>query len=239
MILRNSVNIKIMNIIKKSFYFFILFSITFQSIDCSAQAEDNRYAVSIFNTPVLNTSDYSSVFGGARGTLVKLDSKGLIREMEFIAFPNTVFEILEVIPKGGYDILKVKTEDYQYNSDLYIDSRFVNFINTNPGSRTKSMPDKTEILKKLNSLEGYGYMWGGNYADGIEKLLEFYKPQTNLTNPEKDLWSLKGVDCSGLIYQATNGSTPRNTSSLIEYGSGLDIKGMSADEISKCLCPLI
>ena len=48
----------------------------------------------------------------------------------------------------------------------------------------------------------------------------------------------KGVDCSGLIYQATNGSTPRNTSSLIEFGDGLEIKGKSVAEISSMLMPL-
>jgi cell wall-associated NlpC family hydrolase len=158
--------------------------------------------------------------------------------MEFIAFPNTVFEILEVVPKDGYDIFKVTSEDYPYNSDLYIDSRFVNTMSTKPDGRSKSIPDKTEIISKLNSMEGYNYMWGGNYAEGIEKLLELYKPQSDLPVQEKDLWSLKGVDCSGLIYQATNGSTPRNTSSLIEYGNGLDIKGMSASEIAGMLMPL-
>ena len=137
------------------------------------------------NTPVLNTSDYASVFGGPNGNSVKLDSKGLIREMEFIAFPNTVFEILEVIPKDGYDILKVTTEDYPYNSDLYIDSRFVNLLTAKPDNRNRSLPDKTEIISKLNSLEGYQYMWGGNYANGIEKLLEYYQPQTELPNSEK------------------------------------------------------
>ncbi|MEO8665340.1 MAG: peptidoglycan endopeptidase [Ignavibacteria bacterium] len=223
---------------KHGFYFILLFLISFQSADCNSQTEEKKYAVSILNTPVLNTSDYPSVFGGSGGNEVKLDNKGLIREMEFIAFPNTVFEILEVIPKDGYDILKVTTEDYPYNSDLYIDSRFVNTLDTKPDNRNRSMPDKTEIINKLNTLEGYGYMWGGNYADGIGQLLEYYKPQSELPSAEKDLWSLKGVDCSGLIYQATNGSTPRNTSSLIEFGNGVEIKGMSASEISQILMPL-
>ena len=163
---------------------------------------------------------YSAVSDGAS---VKLDSKGLIREMEFIAFPNTVFEILEVIPKGEYNILRVKTSDYPYNSDIFIDSRFVKTADTLPDDRTHSVPDKNEILNKLNSLDGYGYMWGGNYGDGIEQLLEFYKPSANWITHTKVSGVLKGVDCSGLIYQATNGSTPRNTSSLINFGEGLDI----------------
>jgi hypothetical protein len=218
--------------------YFILISILFICVTCRSQSENPKYAVAIFNTPVLNTSDFESVFGGANGSSIKLDSKGLIREMEFIAFPKTVFEILEVIPKEDYNILKVKTADYPYNTDIFIDSRFVQTLDTLPNERTQTIPDKQEILEKLNSLDGYGYMWGGNYGDGIEQLLEFYKPSSELNNSTKNLWCLKGVDCSGLIYQATNGSTPRNTSSLINFGTGLDISGKSAREISSMLQPL-
>src|SRR6187399_3468087 len=99
----NNIIKEIMNRFKFSFYFLTLFLISFLSTQCNSQTEEKKFAVSILNTPVLNTSDYASVFGGPSGTAVKLDSKGLIREMEFIAFPNTVFEILEVIPKDGYD----------------------------------------------------------------------------------------------------------------------------------------
>ena len=209
------------------------------SLSCNSQSLAPKYAVAVLNTPVLNTSDFESVFGGSNGTSVKLDSKGLIREMEFIAFPNTVFEIIEIIPRGNYNIFRITTSDYPYtSSDLFIDSRFVQTSDTLPEQRKHSIPDKTDILNKLNSLDGYGYMWGGNYGDGIEKLLEFYQPEADLDNYTKDLWCLKGVDCSVLIYQATNGSTPRNTSSLINFGTGLDIAGKSASEISAMLQPL-
>lgn len=222
--------------IRKIFYV-LLFLIV--STGCQSQSDQPKYAVAILNTPVLNTADFESVFGGSNGTSVKLDKSGLIREMEFIAFPNTVFEILEVIPKRDHNIYKITTDDYPYNSsDLYIDSRFVNTSDTLPEQRELILPDKKEILAKLNSLDGYGYMWGGNYGDGIEQLLEFYQPASEPDVYIKDLWSLKGVDCSGLIYQATNGSTPRNTSTLINYGEGIDIAGKSASEISSMLQPL-
>jgi hypothetical protein len=81
-------------------------------------------------------------------------------------------------------------------------------------------------------------MWGGNYGDGITNLLEYYKPAVNLNEKSKELWCLKGVDCSGLLYQSTNGMTPRNTSSLVSYGEGLSIEGKSSSEISKIVKPL-
>ena len=222
--------------LRKILYIFLFLII---SNGCQSQSDQPKYAVAILNTPVLNTGDFESVFGGRNGSSVKVDKSGLIREMEFIAFPNTVFEILEVIPKGDYNIYKITTDDYPYNSsDLFIDSRFVKTLDTLPEQRELVLPDKKEILEKLNSLDGYGYMWGGNYGDGIEQLFEFYQPASEPDVHTKDLWSLKGVDCSGLIYQATNGSTPRNTSTLINYGEGLDIAGKSASQIAAMLQPL-
>lgn len=219
--------------------YILLFLLIAASNHCGAQQESGKYAVSILNTPVLNTSDFESVFGGSSGTKVKLDSKGLIREMEFIAFPNTVFEILETIPKEDHYIYRIKTSDYPYNSsDLFIDSRFVKLVDSIPPERDHTLPDKQAILEKLNSLEGYNYMWGGNFGDGIEQLIEFYQPKSEIGNSTKTLWCLKGVDCSGLIYQATNGTTPRNTSSLIKYGEAVDIAGKSASEIASMLQPL-
>ncbi|HMS65278.1 MAG TPA: peptidoglycan endopeptidase [Ignavibacteria bacterium] len=224
---------------EKLFIFIIIFFLF--NISCKSQSDEikNKYAIAFINTPVLNTSDFESVFGGNSGTEVKLDSKGLIREMEFIAFPNTAFEILETIPKDGYNIYRIATNDYQYNSaDLFIDSRFVHILDSIPSDRIITMPSKEIIIEKMNSLEGFQYMWGGNCGDGIEQLIEFYKPATELQNSTKDLWTLKGVDCSGLIYESTGGATPRNTSSLINYGEGVDIAGMNAKQISEIVKPL-
>lgn len=219
--------------------YFLIIVFLFFSINCSSQENSPKYAVAVLYTPVLNTSDFESVFGGSNRSSIKLDSKGLIREMEFIAFPNTVFEILEVIPKGDHSVYRITTSDYPYNSSaLFIDSRFVKSAETIPENRIQSMPDKSEILRKLNSLEGFNYMWGGNNANGIEELLEFYKPAVELDSYTKTLWCLKGVDCSGLIYEATNGSTPRNTSSLIDFGEGLEIRGKNSTQISEMLMPL-
>lgn len=225
----------------RNWSFALVFLLTLLSCSvCDSQTQSTpKFAVAILNTPVLNTSDFESVFGGNSGMSVKLDNTGLIREMEIIAFPKTVFEILEVIPKDGYEVYRIKTADYPYNSsDLFIDSRFVQVTDTMPYDRQQVFPDKQTILDKLNSLDGYGYMWGGNFGDGISQLLEFYKPSGDLDNSTKDLWCLKGVDCSGLIYQATNGSTPRNTSSLTKFGTGLQIREKSAEEIASMLEPL-
>lgn len=197
------------------------------------------YAVANEFTPVLNTSDFEYVFGGKNGASVPLDNRGLIKEMEYIAFPNTVFSIVNSIDKGDHSIFEITTEDYPYTSTpLYIDSRFVTVLNEKPAERLKKLPSKEEILKNMGSLEGYPYMWGGNYGDGIDKLLDLYAPKKSISEDVKSTWKLRGVDCSGLLYQSTNGFTPRNTSSLIKYGSPVDIEGKSASEIVSLLQPL-
>ena len=49
---------------------------------------------------------------------------------------------------------------------------------------------------------------------------------------------LKGLDCSGLLYQATNGYTPRNTSSLVSYGAPVRIAGLKVDQSIQKVEPL-
>lgn len=212
------------------FFLFIFFSVDAQ----------NKYAIAKQYTPVLNTNNFSNVFGGKNGNTIKLDNQGLIREMEFIALPKTVFAIRQILPQKGFEILEITTNDYPYNNKkLYIDSRFVEIVTEKPKERISNLPNKQTILNNMAKIVGYPYMWGGNVPDGVADLLNYYKPSTNTSLSTKDLWILKGVDCSGLIYQATNGYTPRNTSSLINYGKPVDaIENLKAEEIAKLVQPL-
>ena len=69
----------------------------------------NKYAVSINYTPVLNTPDFESVFGGKSGKKVKLDDQGLIREMEFVKNAGTKSEATQVndyLIKAEHDVVK-------------------------------------------------------------------------------------------------------------------------------------
>lgn len=227
----------------KRFFVSVVLALMFllEGYSCvKSQGNEDRFVISNDFTPVLNTPDFESVFGGTYGNQVKVDNQGLIREMEFIAFPGTIFRVLSSHQKDGYEILEVKTNDYVYDTDLFIDSRFTDAYDNNipPAEKKRVMPAKDEILSKMRSLEGYPYMWGGNFADGIEKMLNYYKPATEIDSLERNLWIMKGVDCSGLIYESTGGITPRNTSSLTVYGRGLEIAGKSTDDIASMLEPL-
>jgi len=204
------------------------------------KAYSQTYALAIDYTPVLNTYDYFLVFGGSNGSTVKLDNRGLIGEMEFIAFPGTVFNILEIVEfqDKGLKYYKVKTDDYQYNGNFYIDSRFVNTYDEKPNGRIIERPNQSDVVKFMKSLIGFPYMWGGNYADGIYSMLNYYQPKAEIETKTKNLWILKGVDCSGLLYQSTGGYTPRNTSSLLNYGEPVNIEDKTLEEIIPLLKPL-
>lgn len=69
-------------------------------------------------------------------------------------------------------------------------------------------------------------------------MLEYYKPSGQIGSEVLNHWYMKGVDCSGLIYEATNGYTPRNTHQMVSYGEPVKIEGLSAEEITEILEPI-
>lgn len=203
-----------------------------------ASSQDFYYAVAKEPAPVLNSPDFASVFGGNDGMTIKTDNQGLIREMEFIALPGTVFDLLGEFDHGSFKIFKVECKEYDYNTELFIDSRFVELKAKRPNERLITLPSKSEIYKFLDNVVGNRYCWGGNYNDGIQKLIELYKPAGDIPQSLQNEWTLKGCDCSGLMYEATNGFTPRNTSKLVNYGEPVEIEGLTAEEITAKLKPL-
>lgn len=200
-------------------------------------AAQNLWAVANEPCPVLNSPDFPGVFGGADGMTIRVDGEGLIREMEWIALPGTVFELMGEYDYGDHKIYNCKSNEYQYGSLLFVDSRFVKVVDKQPLEREKKCPSKDEIYKFLDRAVGEKYCWGGNYIDGISKLAEYYAPKGNISDDLKYKWTLRGCDCSGLMYQATNGFTERNTSKLINFGDAVEIKGLSAEEIAAKVKP--
>lgn len=166
----------------------------------------SSYIVASGPTPVLNRSDFENVFGAPQ---LPLDEKGLLRAVEFVALKGTQFTIIEEITSH---ILQVKTQDYP-ESPLFIDRRF---IEEDTPEQTKQLPPKDQILSRLQSAVGQRYIWGGNWGEGITKITELYGGDSDPCR------ILKGVDCSGLLYEATDGFTPRNTKELMQFGVTVD-----------------
>jgi len=186
--------------------------------------------------PVLNTPEFHRAFGGECGAEIPRNSLGHPKHFEFIALPGQLFTIEKIHARHHHSIYQVSSPHYT-SCELYVDSRF-----TKPSSKNSSDPPaalrRDELAYKMRQLLGTSYVWGGNWSAGISRMLQLYPPQKALDEKTRALWTLKGVDCSGLLYETSGGITPRNTSGLIHFGKALPIQGQTALEIASQLWPM-
>jgi cell wall-associated NlpC family hydrolase len=160
-------------------------------------------------TPVFNTPNIPF-----NHLPLKKDSQGLIREIETIALPGTVFELVRPVSEH---MIEVTSKTYP-SSTLYVDKRFLQLVSFQPKKR---LPSRESIVQWMQEAVGTRYFWGGNWKSGIPEMLEFYPHLKNASVEDQGDALCLGLDCSGLLYQATNGLTPRNTSELISFGQQL------------------
>jgi cell wall-associated NlpC family hydrolase len=194
--------------------------------DLALAGEAPRFAVATTPAPVLNTPDFKKYFSGK----VKLDPCKGVRPVEFVALPGTMFRIEGETKSDGVTIYRVSTNDYPYPSKTgyYADSRFLKEVTGAPKERPRSLPEISVVQQRLLAAVGEPYVWGGDVKDGVPLLRELY--------PGGD--PLAGLDCSGLLYQATDGFTPRNTSALTSFGEAVPVAGLSPETIAGKLKPL-
>ncbi|MBI3211194.1 MAG: C40 family peptidase, partial [Simkania negevensis] len=129
---------------------------------------------------------------------------------------------------------------YSATTPLFIDSRFGELLENPPKEASLLLPKGEEVLKQCRAFQGLPYIWGGNYSAGIPEMKAFYPPpeEKSLSSIEEKRWILQGIDCSGLLYEATGGITPRNTKELLFFGKSVFIQGKKGKEILKLLAPL-
>jgi len=192
----------------------------------AAASKPVRHAVAISPTPVLNTPDFKRVFSGA----FRLDPCKGVRPIEFVALTGTLFTIEGEQEKDGVTVYRVTSNDYPFpaKTGLFVDARFVEMVSGPLRERPRSLPGLVEMQRRLLAAVGKPYVWGGNVKEGVPLLRKFY--------PQGD--ALAGVDCSGLLYQATDGFTPRNTLALVGFGEAVPVAGLSAATIAQKLKPL-
>ena len=165
-------------------------------------------------TPVLNTASFRSIFSHHS---VPVDQDGHPPSFEFVALPSMCFEVLAELQDH---ILEIRWPEYHPRA-LYIDSRFGSIVSKN--NVRKIVPlQAQEILQLMEKQVGAAYVWGGNWSAGIPEMLQFYPPSGSLNPRAKQLWTFHGLDCSGLLFEASGGSTPRNTSALVHFGTPLE-----------------
>lgn len=199
----------------------------------SAEAVD--YASARTATPVLNTPDFSAVFGGGSGRDLDTDRCGQVRSLEFITLPGTVFTLRNKLRSGSADIYEVDTDEYAAPPKvrLYVDGRSLTIERGIPAPRKALMPSRDEIVAALKESVGASYVWGGNILNGVPELMAWFDKSVGEASRRR--LTLAGLDCSGLLYHATGGATPRNTSQLLAFGRGIDVAGKPASEIAALL----
>jgi len=205
----------------------------------TATGEAANYGVARGVTPVLATPAFATVFGGPDGATLKTDHCGQVRELEFIALPGTPFRLLAEIRTNTTTVFRVETNDYPTPAGraLYVDSRFIEPREMEPAPRRRDLPSESDIIAFLKGAIGSPYVWGGNVRQGVPDLAGMFYQGTIPAKAYNKL-ILAGLDCSGLLYQATGGWTPRNTSQLITFGHGVPVAGRTADELAGLLRPL-
>lgn len=196
---------------------------------------------SLFLTPVAAMAAATAPFGIAEQAVpvyndplaaasklpLKPDACGQVRALEFVALPGTAFKILRQTGDERQPVLEVTTNDYTPppGTRLYLALAAIKPLASQPAERIRpSSLKKDTVLKRLRSAMGTPYIWGANQRDGV------------ILNGMSGGYA--GLDCSGLLYEATEGLTPRNTAELVTYGQAVPIAGLSRDQIIARLKPL-
>lgn len=194
------------------------------------------FAIARYPTPVLTMAAFRTCFGASDGSSLMLDKDNLLRPVEMVLLKHSKVELVKNV-EGT--IWKVRTLEHLSEEELYVDARFLTRVHASFPERARRMPSREEILALLQQQMGARYIWGGNWPQGIPQLLRWYRPRAEMLSPLLlDMWQLKGFDCSGLLYFATNGNTPRNTSQLVTWGQEMRIQGKNGAQIAAMLQPL-
>jgi hypothetical protein len=110
----------------------------------------------------------------------------------------------------------------------FVDGRFLKPAAPPVKERPRLLPGMVQLQQRLLAALGKPYVWGGNQKGGVPLLRELY--------PRAD--PLAGVDCSGLLYEATDGFTPRNSAALTLFGATVPVAGLSPERLVQKLKPL-
>src|SRR5579872_5494121 len=108
---------------------------------------EGDFATASFPTPVLNSPDFSQIFGGDDGATLPLDDQGLLRPVETVLLKGTKVVITGREREGIY---KISTEAYQ-GDKLYVDGRFLDKADRYTGENLVKMPPAEKIFECMLS----------------------------------------------------------------------------------------
>lgn len=184
-------------------------------------ATESEYAKVSTPAPVFN----SQAAAGA-SLPPKPDHCGQTRALEFIAMPETPVSIVKKVQVGSTTVYQIKTSAYKPppGTSLFVSATYLTRTEVPAPGQSRQLPPSDKITARLRQLAGQPYIWGSNLSTGIR------------WHDGSQLY--RGVDCSGLLYEATNGFTPRNSSELVNFGNAIEVEGLTTGQILERLKPL-
>lgn len=195
--------------------------------------------MSIATSNLYETKNWTPVFNTSTNPFelpFKIDYQNLLKSREIILYPNTKVNCLNFLENN---IVQIETKDYPSNTPIYTNLNFLRKIDKDNQKTVRELPSQDEIIKWLENQIGIPYCWGGNCVEGIKEIMiNVYPHLAHISEDQQINAYCIGVDCSGLLYQATNGISPRNTRQLIQYGEKIPIEGLTIEEIQNKILPL-
>ena len=206
------------------------------------------YAVTKLPTPVYilawDDVDINWIMGWKNTTWVHFDDYNTIDELDVVLLPWTSVTLLKEIKTWWNLYYQIRTREFDAwlwsEENLYIDSRFVENIDYKAWERKSILPSKEEIIQNLYAALWTQYVWWWNWYQWISEIDDFYETPVDveLSELEHEYKILQWTDCSGLLWQATDWYTPRNTRGLLTFWSGVAISWNTIDEIVNKVEPL-
>ena len=216
----------------------------------SFEIESNKqfawYAITKMPTPMFvfwhNNADINGVMWGKWSKWIHFDGTNLIRELVVVLPKDTALTLVKKVEKDGFTYYQIRTREFdpwaESKSAYYVDSRFIELTENKQKERIPNLPSKAWVLKNLHDALGYDYVWWGSYYKWIPEMEEFFPSEIVPSIKQMRQKLFRWVDCSGLLYQATDGYTPRNSRSVANFWSAVKIKWLSIDEIIEKVEPL-
>lgn len=219
-----------------------------RSFQIESEESFQWYASTILPTPLywLNKKDVdiNKIMWWEWTTWLMLDSANTIDQLSIVLPVWTPVTLIDKVEKWDFTYYEVRTRDFDvwyWNKDAYyLDSRFVEKKENKPDEVIHKLPDMSSIFKTLLAAVDSQYIWWGSYYQWIPEINELYPTpeDVELSTGEQQYKILQWTDCSWLLWQATNGYTPRTTRTLLTFWNSVPISWNSVSQIIKKVKPL-
>ena len=219
-----------------------------RSFQIESEESFQWYASTILPTPLYwlnkNDVDINKIMWWEWTTWLMLDSANTIDQLSIVLPVWTPVTLIDKVEKWDFTYYEVRTRDFDvwyWNKDAYyLDSRFVEKTDTKLDEVIHKLPDMSSIFKTLLAAVDSQYIWWGSYYQWIPEINELYPTpeDVELSTGEQQYKILQWTDCSWLLWQATNGYTPRTTRTLLTFWNSVPISWNSVSQIIKKVKPL-